>query len=174
MLQRNFKEKHLSITKRETNRCTPLMTTLRNRIMQLSLSFDRLINSWLSLVTTSRSLIKGERKKKRKRKLVTCVRRIEAIRLLKLRWTIDRERGGRRLSKFMADSRILRRITNAHFAEIRAFSRPTLKYFQSNWPAGWIEGGDPVGINNGEIHQRVTKIVMIILSHREGTSINRC
>lgn len=92
MLQRNFKEKRLSITKRETNRCTPLMTTLRNRIMQLSLSFDRLINSWLSLVTTSRSLIKGERKKKRKRKLVTCVRRIEAIRLLKLRWTIDRER----------------------------------------------------------------------------------
>lgn len=48
----------------------------------------------------------------------------------------QRERGGRRLSKFMADSRILRRITNAHFAEIRAFSRPTLKYFQSNWPAG--------------------------------------
>lgn len=42
--------------------------------------------------------------------------------------------GERRLSKFMADSR-LRRITNAHFAEIRAFSRPTLKYFQSNWVA---------------------------------------
>lgn len=72
------------------------MTTLRNRIMQLFLSFDRLINLWLSLVTISRSLmIKGERKrkkKKRKRKLVACVHRIEAIRLLKLRWTIDRER----------------------------------------------------------------------------------
>lgn len=39
---------------------------------------------------------------------------------------------------------------------------------------GQMNRRDSVGINNGEIHQRFTKIVMIILSHREGTSINRC
>lgn len=119
----------------------------------------------------TRWLIKGERKRKKKKKEEKADRMCTSYRsdtIIEITVNDRQGEGERRLSKFMADSR-LRRITNAHFAEIRASH---IEIFSIEL-GGQMNRRDPVGINNGEIHQCVTKIVMIILSHREGASINR-
>lgn len=149
------------------------MTTLRNRVMQLFLSFDRLINSWLSLVTISRSLmIKGERKRKKKKeekagRMCTSYRSDTIIEI-----TVNDRQG--------EEDDVYPNLWRIHvYAGLRMHISQKFERFRvPHWNIfnriGQMNRRDSVGINNGEIHQRFTKIVMIILSHREGTSINRC
>lgn len=150
------------------------MTTLRNRIMQLFLSFDRLINSWLSLVTISRSLmIKGERKRKKKKKEQKAGRMCTSYRSDTIIEITVNDRQGE-------EDDVYPNLWRIHvYAGLRMHISQKFERFRvPHWNIfnriGQMNRRDSVGINNGEIHQRFTKIVMIILSHREGTSINRC